>query len=96
VASAPVTFFKAFFFLEITPGPDMMLVLARRIGQGRRITLLTPWGRSSFPSRCLDFSTPAVSIGLSRGRERRETFYPMTAKRFAVSTFRAQKVEHGT
>lgn len=39
-----VTFLAALVLLEITPGPDMMLVLARGIGQGRRIALLTVVG----------------------------------------------------
>ncbi|MDD2605557.1 MAG: LysE family translocator [Desulfobacteraceae bacterium] len=43
--TALITFFTALFFLEITPGPDMMLVLARGIGQGRRIALLTAVGQ---------------------------------------------------
>src|SRR5262249_5449438 len=34
----------ALIVLEITPGPDMMLVLARGVGQGRRIALLTVVG----------------------------------------------------
>lgn len=40
-----LTFLTALFFLEITPGPDMMLVMARGIGQGRRIALLTVVGQ---------------------------------------------------
>jgi len=43
--TALITFLTALFFLEITPGPDMMLVLARGIGQGRRIALLTAVGQ---------------------------------------------------
>jgi threonine/homoserine/homoserine lactone efflux protein len=42
--SALLTFLAALFFLEISPGPDMMLVLARGIGQGRRIAFLTVVG----------------------------------------------------
>lgn len=41
---ALLTFAVALFFLEVTPGPDMMLVLARGIGQGRRVALLTVVG----------------------------------------------------
>lgn len=43
--TALITFLTALFFLEITPGPDMMLVLARGIGQGQRIALLTAVGQ---------------------------------------------------
>lgn len=43
--AALLTFLTALFFLEITPGPDMMLVVARGIGQGRRIALLTVVGQ---------------------------------------------------
>lgn len=39
-----VTFFTALFLLEITPGPDMMLVLAKGVGQGRKIALFTVVG----------------------------------------------------
>lgn len=39
-----ITFLAALVVLEITPGPDMMLVLARGIGQGRRTALLTVVG----------------------------------------------------
>lgn len=42
--SALLTFLVALIALEITPGPDMMLVLARGIGQGRQIALLTVVG----------------------------------------------------
>jgi threonine/homoserine/homoserine lactone efflux protein len=40
-ASALLTFIAALFALEITPGPDMILVIARGIGRGRRIALLS-------------------------------------------------------
>ena len=39
-----LTVLAALLVLEITPGPDMMLVLARGIGQGRRTALLTVFG----------------------------------------------------
>lgn len=39
-----MTFIVALFFLEITPGPDMMLVMGRGIGQGRRVALFTVLG----------------------------------------------------
>jgi threonine/homoserine/homoserine lactone efflux protein len=38
------TFLAALIVLDLTPGPDMMLVVARGIGQGRRIALLTVVG----------------------------------------------------
>ena len=41
---ALLTFAVALFFLEVSPGPDMMLILARGIGQGRKIALLTVLG----------------------------------------------------
>lgn len=34
-ASTFLTFLAALAFLEITPGPDMMLIIARGVGQGR-------------------------------------------------------------
>ena len=43
-ASTLTTFIAALLVLEITPGPDMMLVMARGIGQGRRTALLTVAG----------------------------------------------------
>lgn len=39
-----LTFLIALSLLEISPGPDMMLTIARGIGQGRRIALLTVIG----------------------------------------------------
>jgi len=39
-----IAFAIALFFLEVSPGPDMMLVLARGVGQGRRTALLTVLG----------------------------------------------------
>lgn len=40
-----ITFLLALTLLEISPGPDMMLTLARGVGQGRRIALLTVLGK---------------------------------------------------
>jgi threonine/homoserine/homoserine lactone efflux protein len=39
-----LTFTVALFFLEVSPGPDMMLILGRGLGQGRKIALLTVLG----------------------------------------------------
>ena len=39
-----LTFLAALALLELSPGPDMMLVMARGIGQGRRTALLTVVG----------------------------------------------------
>lgn len=39
-----LTFMVALFFLEVSPGPDMMLILGRGLGQGRKIALLTVLG----------------------------------------------------
>ena len=41
---ALLAFALAVLILQITPGPDMTLILARGIGQGRRIALLTVVG----------------------------------------------------
>ena len=43
-AHAFVAFLTALCLLELSPGPDMMLVLARGIGQGRRTALFTVVG----------------------------------------------------
>ncbi|PIO97457.1 LysE family translocator [Pleomorphomonas carboxyditropha] len=51
-----LTFLAALFLLEITPGPDMMLVLARGVGQGRRVALLTVAG--------MIFVAGAIQVGL--------------------------------
>lgn len=58
MADLPIllTFVAALFVLEITPGPDMMLVLARGIGQGRRVALLTVVG--------MIFVAGVVQVGL--------------------------------
>lgn len=39
-----IAFLTALLLLEISPGPDMMLVMARGIGQGRRTALWTVFG----------------------------------------------------
>ncbi|MFR0101013.1 LysE family translocator [Klebsiella pneumoniae] len=39
-----ITFLFALTLLEISPGPDMMLTIARGVGQGKRIALLTVLG----------------------------------------------------
>lgn len=51
-----LAFLAALFVLEITPGPDMMLVVARGIGQGRRVALLTVVG--------MIFVSGVVQVGL--------------------------------
>lgn len=43
-ASTFLTFLVALAILELTPGPDMMLIVARGVGQGRKIALLTAVG----------------------------------------------------
>jgi threonine/homoserine/homoserine lactone efflux protein len=43
-AETLLAFLIALFFLEVTPGPDMMLILGRGIGQGRKVALLTVVG----------------------------------------------------
>ncbi|MFP3542373.1 LysE family translocator [Rhizobium sp. SIMBA_035] len=55
-ASIFLTFLIALAVLEITPGPDMMLVIARGVGQGRRTALLTVAG--------MVFVAGAVQVGL--------------------------------
>lgn len=54
--SALLLFLVALIALEVTPGPDMMLVLARGIGQGTRTALLTVTG--------MVFVAGAVQVGL--------------------------------
>jgi threonine/homoserine/homoserine lactone efflux protein len=39
-----LTFLAALAVLEITPGPDMMLIIARGVGQGRKVAVLTVVG----------------------------------------------------
>ncbi|WP_237482543.1 LysE family translocator [Lichenibacterium dinghuense] len=39
-----LTFYAAVLALQIAPGPDMMLVIGRGVGQGRRVALLTAAG----------------------------------------------------
>jgi threonine/homoserine/homoserine lactone efflux protein len=55
-ASIFLTFLIALAVLEITPGPDMMLVIARGVGQGRRIALMTVVG--------MVFVAGVVQVGL--------------------------------
>lgn len=39
-----LTFYAAVLALQIAPGPDMMLVIGRGVGQGRRVAMLTAAG----------------------------------------------------
>ena len=39
-----IPFFLALMALQLSPGPDMLLVLGRGIGQGRRVAILTAAG----------------------------------------------------
>jgi threonine/homoserine/homoserine lactone efflux protein len=54
--AAFLSFLTALFFLEISPGPDMMLVLARGVGQGRKIAVFTVLG--------IVFVSGVVQLGL--------------------------------
>lgn len=58
---ALVAFAVALFFLELTPGPDMMLVIGRGIGQGRKIALLTVVG-SVFVSGAVQVSLLVLGV----------------------------------
>jgi threonine/homoserine/homoserine lactone efflux protein len=55
-SEALLTFAIALFVLEVTPGPDMMLILARGIGQGRKTAFFTVIG--------MIFVAGAVQVGL--------------------------------
>ena len=39
-----LTFYTAVLAMQLAPGPDMLLIIGRGIGQGRRIALLTAAG----------------------------------------------------
>ena len=54
--TALLTFIAALLILDITPGPDMMLVIARGIGQGRRIALFNVIG--------MNFVAGAIQVSL--------------------------------
>ncbi|MBB2690203.1 UNVERIFIED_ORG: threonine/homoserine/homoserine lactone efflux protein [Rhizobium esperanzae] len=55
-ASAFFTFLLALTVLQITPGPDMMLIMARGVGQGRKVALLAVVG--------MIFVSGVVQVGL--------------------------------
>lgn len=55
-ASTFLTFLVALAVLEITPGPDMMLIVARGVGQGRKVAMLTVVG--------MIFVSGVVQVGL--------------------------------
>ncbi len=42
--AALVPFFLAMIALQVSPGPDMLLIISRGIGQGRRVAVLTALG----------------------------------------------------
>ena len=43
-----ITFMVALCLLELIPGPDMMLIIARGVGQGRRAAIFTVVGMVRF------------------------------------------------
>ncbi len=55
-SEALLTFLIALVVLDVTPGPDMMLILARGVGQGRKIAFLTVIG--------MVFVAGTVQVGL--------------------------------
>lgn len=42
--STLLTFYVAVLALQVSPGPDMLLIIGRGVGQGRRVALLTAAG----------------------------------------------------
>ncbi len=48
--STLIAFAAAVLFMQITPGPDMMLILGRSVGQGRRVALCTVLGMTLLAS----------------------------------------------
>jgi threonine/homoserine/homoserine lactone efflux protein len=56
-----LTFAIATLILNLTPGPDMMYIIARSLGQGRRAGVVSTFGISS---GCL-FHAFAVSVGIA-------------------------------
>jgi threonine/homoserine/homoserine lactone efflux protein len=59
---ALISFLIALFFLEITPGPDMMFVIGRGISEGRKIALLTVFGMV-FVSGILQVALLVLGLG---------------------------------
>lgn len=55
-------FFVALFALQAAPGPDMLLVIGRGIGQGRRVALLTAAGATLLSGVV---QLPLLALGLA-------------------------------
>lgn len=61
-ASALVPFFIALLALQLSPGPDMMLIIGRGIGQGRRTAFLTAIGATLLAGAV---QLPLLALGLA-------------------------------
>lgn len=59
--SALIPFFLAVLAIQLSPGPDMMLIIARGIGQGRKIALTCVAGISAAAL----VQVPALALGVA-------------------------------
>ena len=66
-----ITFLMAVVAIQISPGPDMMMVIARGIGQGRRVALTCVAGISAAAL----VQVPALALGVATVFEKSELAY---------------------
>lgn len=69
--SVLVPFLMAVVAIQISPGPDMMMVIARGVGQGRRVALTCVAGISAASI----VQIPALALGVATVFERSELAY---------------------
>ena len=75
-----IAFLTAVIAIQLSPGPDMMLVIARGIGQGRRIALTCVAGISAAAL----VQIPALALGVATVFERSDTAYALLKNAGAV------------
>ena len=69
--SVLIAFLTAVVAIQISPGPDMMMVIARGVGQGRRVALTCVAGISAAAL----VQIPALALGVATIFERSELAY---------------------
>lgn len=57
-----LTFYAAVFALQVSPGPDMLLIIGRGVGQGRRVALMTAAGATLLAAMV---QLPLLALGVA-------------------------------
>ncbi|KTS04763.1 lysine transporter LysE [Methylobacterium radiotolerans] len=57
-----LTFYAAVFALQVSPGPDMLLIIGRGVGQGRQVALMTAAGATLLAAMV---QLPLLAMGIA-------------------------------